>query len=313
MNSPEISVIVPVYNTEPYVREAVCSVLQQSFRDIEVILIDDGSTDGSLAVLRQLAAEDDRIVLLTQPNAGLAATRNVGLEKARGCYVYFMDSDDWLESDALACCHALCEAHDLDFALFDAESFGAAEAAEPWFDYRRAGCFPGIHTGRELFLKQLEVSRYRSSVCLNLIRRELLDRTGLRFYAGIIHEDELFTATLYLEADRVEGIARSFFHRRVREASIMTSRFSERNVEGYLTVIRELHSRTARRDRSHRLPVRLLTRKILSVAMRRSWQLPAPVRRRLAATALCRYPHCVDLKALAALLLKRTFKRRSGK
>lgn len=310
MSNPEISVIVPVYNTEAYVEEAVRSILVQTFRAIEVILIDDGSTDRSLRILRQLATEDDRVVLLTQSNAGLAATRNTGLNLARGRYVYFMDSDDRLDGDALACCYEACEAHALDFAFFDAESFGAPEAAEPWFDYRRAADFPGIHTGRELFLRMLEAGKYRSSVCLNLIRRELLDRTGLRFHAGIIHEDELFTARLYLEAGRAEGIARNFFHRRVREASIMTSRFSGRDIAGYLTVLRELHRHTAGRDASVRRPVRLLTRKILGVMMRRSWPLPASERVRLACTALAHYPFCINGKALAALLFKKPIKRR---
>lgn len=313
MSEPEVSVIIPVYNTEPYVEAAVRSIMEQTLRELEIIIVDDGSTDGSYRILEYLASEDSRITLLSQANAGQAAARNAALDRARGRYVYFMDSDDLLEADALECCHARCEADKLDFVFFDAESFGAPASGAAWFDYRRAGAFPGIHTGRELLGQMLDAKRYRSSVCLNLIRRELLDRTGLRFHAGIIHEDELFTACLYLEAGRVAGIGRTFFHRRVRGASTMTTRFSQRNVTGYMTVLRELNRFAAGRDARSRRAVRMLTRSILRVVMQNAWQLPAAERRQLAWTALRHYPASVNGKALAALLFKGMVKKGAGR
>lgn len=313
MNNPRITIIIPVYNTESYVEAAVRSIMEQTLREIEIILVDDGSTDGSRRILERLAAEDSRITLLTQANAGQAAARNAGIRRARGAYLYFMDSDDLLEPEALGTCYAQCEADNLDFVFFDAESFGAPASESAWFDYRRAGAFPGIHTGRELLVRMLETKRYRSSVCLNLIRRELLDRTGLRFHAGIIHEDELFTACLYLEAARVAGIERDFFHRRLRGSSTMTTRFSERNVTGYMTALGELNRFAAGRDAESRHAVRLLTRSILRVVMQRAWQLPAAVRRRLALTALRNYATCIDCKALATLLFKGRIRKGDGK
>lgn len=313
MSEPRVSVIIPVYNTEPYIEEAVRSIMEQTLRELEIIIVDDGSTDGSRRILERLAAEDGRILLLSQANAGQAAARNAALGRARGRYVYFMDSDDLLESDALAICYARCEADRLDFVFFDAVSFGAPASDAAWFDYRRAGAFPGIHTGRKLLGRMLDTKRYRSSVCLNLIRRELLDRAGLRFYAGIIHEDELFTARLYIEAARVAGIARTFFHRRVREESTMTTRFSQRNVTGYMTALRELNRFAAGRDAESRRAVRMLTRSILRVVMQSAWQLPAAERRRLALTALRHYPACISGKALGALLFKGMIKKQTGR
>ena len=93
---PKVSVIIPVYNTEKYVRQAVESIRQQTLKDIEIIIVNDGSTDGSMTILEELAAQDERIKLFSQENQGLSVTRNVGLSHSTGEYVYFMDSDDLL-------------------------------------------------------------------------------------------------------------------------------------------------------------------------------------------------------------------------
>lgn len=105
MNNPKVSVIIPVYNTEAYVEQTLRSIMGQTLRDIELIVINDGSTDGSLSALERIATGDDRIQLYTQPNKGLSQTRNAGIDRARGEFIYFMDSDDLLEPDALERCY----------------------------------------------------------------------------------------------------------------------------------------------------------------------------------------------------------------
>ena len=141
MNNPKVSVVIPVYNTEAYVEQTLRSIMGQTLRDIELIVINDGSTDGSLSVLERIATGDDRIRLYTQPNKGLSETRNAGIDRARGEFIYFMDSDDLLEPDALERCYERCQSDRLDFVFFDAESFGAAASDAAWFDYRRAKYF----------------------------------------------------------------------------------------------------------------------------------------------------------------------------
>ena len=106
MTSPAISVILPVYNAEAYVREAVESILAQSFTDFELILINDGSTDGSGAILRELATHDARIILIEQPNDGAASARNKGLEMARADLIALMDADDVAMPERFALQHA---------------------------------------------------------------------------------------------------------------------------------------------------------------------------------------------------------------
>lgn len=302
---PAVSVIIPLYNTEAYVEEALRSVMGQTLRRTEIIVVDDGSNDGSAAVVEALAAEDPRIRLIRQANAGQAAARNTALDVARGAYVYFMDSDDWIEPDTLAACYEKCRSEELDFVFFDAVSFGGAKPSEPWYDYHRAARFEDrIYTGAELMERMLADKSYRCSVCLNLVSRELLDRASLRFHAGIIHEDELFTAILYLQARRVGRIDREFFHRRVREHSTMTSRFSPRNAEGYMTVLAELDRYARSRGPEIRRLAGLLTAYILNPVLRNAWALPAALRWRMAWTVLLRYPRRVRPASLATLLLK---------
>src|SRR5574344_575286 len=106
---PKVSVIIPVYNTEKYVRQAVESIRRQTLKDIELIIVNDGSTDGSMTILEELAAQDERIKLFSQENQGLSVTRNIGLSHSTGEYVYFMDSDDLLVSDTLLKCYVKCK------------------------------------------------------------------------------------------------------------------------------------------------------------------------------------------------------------
>lgn len=310
MQPPRVSVIIPVYNTAAYVEQAVQSILHQTLRELEILIVDDGSTDGSPALLARLTASDDRIRLRTQPNAGQAAARNAALAEARGEYVYFMDSDDLLEADALELCYEKCRHDNLDFVFFDADTFGAPTASAPWFDYHRAARFEDrVYSGSELLDAMLRTHTYRASICLHLIRRTLLAREGIRFRPGIVHEDELFTTRLYLAAQRTGRIDRSFFKRRLREGSTMTLRFSERNLAGYLAVLDEMCLLARQSDHRARQLIRRYIRYTLNPVLRNAWALPTRVRIRTAATAATRYFRSAEPKALAVLLLKRPLKK----
>ena len=123
MKPVKVSVIIPVYNTELYVRQTIQSILGQTLYDIEIITVNDGSTDNSLSILSELAKQDNRIKIFTHSNQGLSVSRNVGIEKASGEFIYFMDSDDLLDHDTLEICYQKCTSEQLDFVFFDAESF----------------------------------------------------------------------------------------------------------------------------------------------------------------------------------------------
>ena len=101
----KVSVVIPVYNTEKYVREAVESIMNQTLRELEIIIINDGSTDNSLQVVEELAAADSRIQVYSQTNQGGSVARNAGIARAYGKYIYFMDSDDLLEKETIDLCY----------------------------------------------------------------------------------------------------------------------------------------------------------------------------------------------------------------
>ena len=140
MDKNLVSVIIPVYNTEEFVEEAVRSIMNQTLQEIEIIVINDGSTDGSLSIIERLAKEDKRIRTYTQQNQGLSATRNKGNEYAQGKYIYFMDSDDYLEPETLETCYIKCEQQALDFVLFDADILNKEKHKSLHLNYQRKDC-----------------------------------------------------------------------------------------------------------------------------------------------------------------------------
>ena len=242
--APKISVIIPVYNTAEYLKEAVGSICNQTCKSLQIIVVDDGSTDSSPEILRQLAKEDSRIEIITRKNSGQGAARNKGLERAVGEYVYFMDSDDILEPDCLEHCLELCTSDDLDYVTFDAVSFDEQGETDSNFKYQRSGLIREdlIWDSRELLRHSLENDTFKSSSCIFLSKRKLLEDNHIRFPEGIIHEDNYFVLKLMLCADKCRYLAREYFRRRVRPGSTMTNSFSIRNIKGYVRVSQEVKS-----------------------------------------------------------------------
>ena len=242
MNSPKVSIIIPIYNTERYLENSLQSIRQQTLNDIEIIVVNDGSTDSSLDIMEKIASQDSRIQIITTKNNGISIARNIGLFKATGEYIYFFDSDDLLDLSTLETCYQKCQSQDLDFCFFDGLIFDNIhhKIYHPSF-YLRSGNFDEtkIYSGKEILNTQIKEQGYRSQVCLNFIKRKFIEDINLTFYPRIIHEDELFTFLLYLKANRVGCINKPFFHRRIRNHSTMTLSYSMNNTIGYLTICRE--------------------------------------------------------------------------
>ncbi len=242
MNPPKVSVIIPVYNTEEYIGETLNSIINQTLKDIEIIVINDGSTDNSLHIINEYAQRDSRITVFTQANQGLSLTRNKGIIEARGEYIYFMDSDDLLENDALNSCYKHSTKGHLDFLFFDAEILNSNDNINLNINYNRTYLISERTTyrGIDILFNQVKTNSFSSSVCLNFIRRSFIEKYDLKFYPKIIHEDQLFTFLLYTYAEKVSCIPKPYFKRRVRYDSIMTQRFSLKNMNGYFTVSNEI-------------------------------------------------------------------------
>ena len=239
----KISVILPVYNVAPYLDETFHSLLNQSLKEIEIIAVNDGSTDESEKIIKKYAQQDTRISYYNQENQGQSVARNQALQYTTGEYIYMMDSDDVLDSpDALQICYDYAEKCKADFIFFDGEIL-QEEGAAPisWNYHRTQELEEGKAYGGEFLLNMmLDNSKHNCVVWLLLINHNYLKKIALEFYPGIIHEDELYTTKLTLQSNNIYCLKRSFVKHRVRSASTMGKHYSKRNINCYLTVIDEL-------------------------------------------------------------------------
>ena len=246
MNNPKISVIIPVYNTEPWLKECLDSVLHQTMVDFEVICVDDGSTDRSSAVLQEYATKDARFCVISQNNQGQSAARNAGLKIARGTYIYFLDSDDYIEPDLLETACRESDAKNLDIVIFDMIVFGEAGISQKTVDiknkyYIMHGDYSEVSKGEDLLFNFIKNDDFCSSVCKQIFRKDFLEKHQLRFYEGIINEDDLYTFKATALARRAAYIHRVFFHRRLRMNSTVTKPVDFQSPYGYFICIKECY------------------------------------------------------------------------
>lgn len=239
-DAPCVSVVIPVYNTAPYLEECLTSILSQTLKSIEVICVNDGSTDDSLQILDSFAQKDQRMMILSQPNMGQSAARNLGLSYAKGKYVYFMDSDDRLDVKALEYLYSEAEKESLDILCFDATVFfeckELAKAYKSFFKgaYARPREYGDVYSGVQLLNLFHKDKAYYVAPWILFIRREYLNESNVRFYEGIIYEDNLFTLQALVAAKRTSHRKKAFFTRRIRAGSTMTQEKTFRHLYGYL-------------------------------------------------------------------------------
>lgn len=226
--APKVSVILPVFNSIDYVREAIQSVRDQTIDPgaVEIIAIDDGSTDGSDAVLAELAAEDPRLTVLTQENSGTAGGgRNPGISRATGEFIFFLDSDDRLTHDALRRMVEVAESEGSDVVLGKMSSTDKRHAPASMFKRTVLDA----HLLRDNVFNTLGPTK--------LIRRDLIERLGLRFPEDQkVGEDQPFMAAVYLNARKVSVLADMDYYiiRHRTDGSNLTQ--SKQNALSHLTI-----------------------------------------------------------------------------
>lgn len=219
------SILIPVYNVEPYLRNCLESVLNQTFSDWEGICVNDGSTDHSAAILEEFFEKDNRFKVITQSNGGLSAARNTGLDAATGDYVLFLDSDDWLELNAL---EVIANALDGE----DMICFSGRRYFEETKSFNTADQLVEkvYHSGMAYYDENALLHRDFAFVCvvLRAYKRSFLMDNGFRFKEGIFHEDNLFTPLACYYARRVRQINNVLYDYRVRANSITDGNKSKR-------------------------------------------------------------------------------------
>lgn len=222
-HNPKISVIIPVYNVEKYLKECLDSVVNQSFRDIEIICVDDGSTDNSLNILKSYWRHDSRFTIASKENGGLASARNAGLKLAKGEFVYFIDSDDYLGPDALEEIYEISQKNNLDMLIFKLCSFDD-ETKEKFKDSYLEMEFLNELVGENIFnYKDLGSRMYDLAVTVPgvLFKKDLI--SDLCFPEGLIFEDNIFFMEAIFNAERVLFYNKYLYNYRSRKGSISKS------------------------------------------------------------------------------------------
>ncbi|MFS0674969.1 glycosyltransferase family 2 protein [Ornithinibacillus sp. 179-J 7C1 HS] len=244
MENPLVSVIIPVYNVEHYIKECLDSVLKQTYNNIEVILIDDGSKDGSTEVLKEYAETNEIFKLYVQENAGQSASRNKGIELAKGKYVYFLDADDFILPETISNLVTRAETHELDIVLFAAEPFTEDENVKIFkWQYDLSKYYHSSKVYQKNEHLELLQKGFNVSPCLYLIKKDVLINHNLRFKPGIQHEDELFSLKLYLNVNKAMYDPYFYYKRRYRSDSVMTTHQNknmQRSFDSYWVVIKEM-------------------------------------------------------------------------
>ncbi len=227
------SVIVPVYKVEEYLGRCVDALLNQSYGDIEIILVDDGSPDNCPVLCDEYAKADDRIKVIHKENGGLSDARNAGLKAATGDYIIFVDSDDYIKQDA---CQKLLPftAQNCDIIVADAVVEGAS------INLSHLPADGTVYTGAEYFKKAALAGRCPMAAWLNIYRRRFLLDNGLLFKYGILHEDEQFTPRALLGAKTVVISGVDFYHYIVRDNSITTQKDKRKNAKDLYDTCLEL-------------------------------------------------------------------------
>ncbi|GEM_PF-169264 len=221
---PDLSIIVPVYKVEPYLRQCIDSILSQTFEDFELILIDDGSPDKCGEICDEYAAIDPRVKVIHQPNQGLSVARNKGIEAARGYYLAFVDSDDWLEPDMYRILIMLVDTYDADIA--------ECAYVKVYEDGDRGKLNFTGHIRVVDSIKALQ--EFRQTNCWHVVvwnkiyRRHLWEQ--IRFPEGRVHEDDATTYKLYYGAARIVQIDLALINYRQRRDSFIGQRITLRRI-----------------------------------------------------------------------------------
>ncbi len=213
----KISVIMPIYNAYDFLRPAIDSVLDQTLRDIEVICIDDGSTDHSLDIIREYQRQDDRIRIITETNAGPALARNNGLRRARGEYVAFLDADDFFERELLERLYSVAKRDDLDIAIARYDIYNSKKAVfRENVESDHGRIYEGGHVTSKNEHPDFILQSTTGAAWNKLYRRSFLLEKNITFLTEVkMFEDVYFTVVSLAFAERVGKLPEVLIHHRI--------------------------------------------------------------------------------------------------
>lgn len=219
---PAISIIVPIYNMEKLMRRCIDSLLAQTFRDYELLLIDDGSTDGSWGICQEYAQQDSRIRIFHKENGGLSDARNYGLDHAQGTYTIFADPDDWVSPEGLGQLYAKAEEMQADLTMCD---LYREDEYSRHYVCQRPQSLQAEEVLKELF------DNIQGFTVNKLIRRDVYERFGISYPKGIYGcEDQYTMAAILLHGIKIAYVPVAFYHYMYNSTSL-TRHYDERTYE----------------------------------------------------------------------------------
>ena len=229
MSSPKISVIVPVYNVEQYLSRCIDSILAQTFTDFEVLLIDDGSTDNSGKICDEYAERDSRIRVFHKENGGVSSARNLGLDNAQGEWIFYIDSDDYLDISALDCIAPYCLPKDIDLILFDY-----------YIDYKshKYYTYQTYYVDKIKQINEILNGKVEGYVWNKVIRKSLLTKNDIKFPEKInLWEDMAMVIKLFYFASNVKLLKQGLYHYAQNNTSLVHS-MTEQKIQDKINACR---------------------------------------------------------------------------
>lgn len=219
-HNSKISIIVPVYNVEHELSRCVDSILNQSYTNIEVILVDDGSTDRCPSICDAFVMKDRRVRVIHKPNGGLSSARNAGLREASGEWILYVDSDDYILNDSCERLIAVGAKYDCDIVSADAiREFNGGREYMVHGSLADGKCYPS----RDFIIKTVKPCEWYAPAWLNLYKRSFLIENNLFFVEGLLHEDMEMQPRVFLAAKTVAYCAYPFYRYVDRASSIMNA------------------------------------------------------------------------------------------
>lgn len=264
MEGKMVSIIVPVYNLEKFIEQCLRSIIEQTYKHLEILVIDDGSTDQSAKIIKEIANQDARIIYINQENAGVAETRNAGLKNATGSYVVFVDGDDWLDPTCIVEAVKVAESKDLDMVMwpyrkehldYSQKTLLFDETEKYWDETKIANLYRRFIGNTKEELRYPEKLDSLCTVWGKLYRKELLE--NVVFYdkeiIGSTAEDILFNIHALGSMKRAGYISNVFYHYRKTNEQSLTHHYDRNLVnkrKKYYEII-EKHLKQSNLDKTY--------------------------------------------------------------
>ena len=224
----KLSIVIPVYNVEYYIAQCLESILNQSFKDLEIICVNDGSTDNSLSVLQDYKAKDDRIIIIDQKNEGSGVARNAGLSIAKGEYVYFVDGDDWLEDNALEKAVLKSDELNTDILIFGGLSYYEGKGKNGGYS---ANKLPKKYLDKVFSAKEIkkDIFKFPSTAWTKLYKRDFLVKNNIKFQDIKAGQDQLPFFHSMIKAERIALLPENLYCYRKNRKGAVTSVKKKKN------------------------------------------------------------------------------------